>query len=86
MNDGAAPDPGSLVEKQLRDGNIGVVVMNNPHQANCLSSELVSGILNAFDEFEKQAVRVVVLRAHPKAKVWSAGHDMKESHLTDRIP
>ncbi len=86
MNDGAAQDPGSLVEKQLRGGNIGVAVMNSPHQANCLSSELVSGILNAFDEFEKQAVRVVVLRAYPKAKVWSAGHDMKEIPLDGQDP
>ncbi len=86
MDDIDAQNPVSLVETQLRSGNIGIVTMNNPHQLNCLSSELVSGILNALDEFEKTSVRVVILRAYPKAKVWSAGHNMKEIPLDGQDP
>jgi methylmalonyl-CoA decarboxylase len=82
----ASQEPVALVETQLRDSNIGIVIMNNPHQANCLSSDLVSGILNAFDELEKKSVRVLILRAYPKAKVWSAGHDMKEIPLDGQDP
>jgi len=79
-------DSSGLVETRLRGSSIGIVTMNNPHQANCLSSELVSGILNVLDEFEKTTVRVVILRAYPKAKVWSAGHNMKEISLDGQDP
>lgn len=82
----AAQDPVSIVENEIRGGNIGIVTMNNPHQLNCLSSELVAGVLNAMDEFEKAAVRVVILRAYPKARVWSAGHNMKEIPLDGQDP
>ncbi len=86
MDDVAAQDSACIVQSQLKDSNIGIVTMNNPHQANCLSSELVSGVLNALDEFETKAVRVVILRAYPKAKVWSAGHNMKEIPLDGQDP
>lgn len=86
MSDTTAQNPVNLVETELKDGAIGIVTMNNPHHANCLSSELVSGILNAFSEFEKASVRVVVLRAYPGAKVWSAGHNMKEIPLDGQDP
>ena len=86
MDDVTAQASASIVETQLRGSNIGTVTMNNPHRANCLSSELVSGILSALDEFEKAAVRVVILRAYPKAKIWSAGHNMKEIPLDGRDP
>jgi methylmalonyl-CoA decarboxylase len=86
MDEIAAQNPACLVETELKGGNIGIVTMNNPHRANCLSSELVSGILSALDEFEKAAARVVILRAYPKAKVWSAGHNMKEIPLDGQDP
>jgi methylmalonyl-CoA decarboxylase len=86
MDEMAASNPVRLVESQIRGTNIGIVTMNNPHQANCLSSEMVAGILNTFDEFEKTGVRVVILRAYPKAKVWSAGHNMKEIPLDGQDP
>ncbi len=86
MDGTTLPSPESIVEMKLMGGNIGVVTMNNPHQANCLGSELVEGVLNAFDEFEQQQVRVIILRAYPNAKVWSAGHDMKEIPLDGQDP
>lgn len=85
MDDIAAQDPACMVETQLR-GDIGIVIMNNPHHANCLSSELVTGVLDALDEFEAKPVRVVILRAYPNAKVWSAGHNMKEIPLDGQDP
>ena len=33
-----------LVQSEIKD-NIGLIVMNCPHKLNCLSSELVAGIL-----------------------------------------
>lgn len=77
-------ESGDLTSAQILKG-VGMVTMNNPHKANCLSSELVSGIMGAFDMFEKASVRAVILRAYTGAKVWSAGHDMKEIPWTTRI-
>jgi methylmalonyl-CoA decarboxylase len=67
-------------------GQIAVVTMNSPHKANCLGSDLVAGILCALDEFEKSLARAVILRAYPGAKVWSAGHNMKEIPLDGEDP
>ncbi|MDQ1285167.1 MAG: Methylmalonyl-CoA decarboxylase [Thermodesulfobacteriota bacterium] len=78
-------ESGALTNAQILK-DIGIVTMNNPHKANCLSSELVSGIMAAFDMFEKSSVRTVILRAYPGAKVWSAGHDIKEIPLDNQDP
>ncbi|MDQ1238683.1 MAG: Methylmalonyl-CoA decarboxylase [Thermodesulfobacteriota bacterium] len=86
MDEIAASNSACLVDTQIRANNIGIVTMNNPHQANCLSSELVAGILNALDEFERTGVRVVILRAYPNALVWSAGHNMKDIPLDGQDP
>ena len=73
------PKSNELVSTQIEQ-NIGTVVINDPHKANCLSSVVLSGLLRAFDVFEQQNVRVVILRAYPGAKIWSAGHDLREIH------
>ena len=86
MDGKTEPNDVRLVETELSGDNIGIIVMNNPHQANCLSSELVSGILGGLDDFEKKAVRVVILRAYANAKVWSAGHNMREIPLDGQDP
>ena len=74
-----------LVQSEVKN-NIGLIVMNDPHKLNCLSSELVAGILRAFEAFENARARVVILRAYPGAKVWSAGHNMKEIPLDGQDP
>ncbi len=74
-----------LVQWELKE-DIGIVAMNDPHRLNCLSAELVAGLLKAFDEFEKVRSRVVILRAFSGAKVWSSGHNMKEIPLDGQDP
>ena len=59
-------------------GHTGIITFNNPTQRNCLSSEMVDALVGAFDDFEKEDVYAVVLRAEPGVKVWSAGHNIKE--------
>jgi methylmalonyl-CoA decarboxylase len=66
--------------------NIGIAVINDPHKANCLSSALLQGLLRAFDHFEEQKVRVAIMRAYPGAKIWSAGHDLREIHADSSDP
>ena len=68
-----------LIYPEIKE-SIGVAVINDPHKANCLSSSVLHGLLRAFDEFEQQMVRVVIIRAYPGAKIWSAGHDLREIH------
>ncbi len=86
MDGATSPGVASIVLSEIQDDSTGVITMNNPHQLNCLSAELVEGVLNAFEEFERKGVRVVVLRAYPRAKVWSAGHNMKEIPLDGQDP
>jgi methylmalonyl-CoA decarboxylase len=68
-----------LLAAQIKE-DIGIAVLNDPPKANCLSSTLLQGLLQAFDHFEAQKVRVVIIRAYPGAKIWSAGHDLREIH------
>ncbi len=72
-------NPTDLVSTEIKD-SIGTAVINDPHKANCLSSVVLEGLLQAFDTFEQQNVRVVIIRAYPGAKIWSAGHDLREIH------
>jgi methylmalonyl-CoA decarboxylase len=67
--------------------SIGRVIFSNP-PANALSHDVCAGLVAAIDECEKAHVRVVILRAHPKSNVWSAGHDIKEIPLDgqDHLP
>jgi methylmalonyl-CoA decarboxylase len=73
------PESNELIYTEIKE-NIGTVVINDPHKANCLSSVVLSGLLRGFDAFEQQNVRVVIIRAYPGAEIWSAGHDLREIH------
>jgi methylmalonyl-CoA decarboxylase len=60
------------------DGDIATVVLNNPKKLNALSHDLVGGIIAVLESVPQTGIRVVVLRAKPGTKVWSAGHDVSE--------
>jgi methylmalonyl-CoA decarboxylase len=60
--------------------NIGIATISNP-PVNSLSSDVCDRLLESFDEFEKARVRVVIIGANPTAKIWSAGHDIREIPL-----
>lgn len=67
-------------------GQIGTITLNHPEKRNALGSELVDGIVSGFESLKKADVRVVVLRAAPGMKVWSAGHDIGELAQVGRDP
>ncbi|MFG1430589.1 methylmalonyl-CoA decarboxylase [Xanthobacter sp. V2C-8] len=69
--------PAPLVGRHT-EGQVGTLTLDNPARCNALSRELTEGLLAALDTFRAQGVRAVVLRAAPGAKVWSAGHDIRE--------
>jgi methylmalonyl-CoA decarboxylase len=60
------------------EGFVGVVTLCNPAKRNALSRQMMRELTRAFERFSSDKVRVVVLRAGPDAKVWSAGHDIGE--------
>lgn len=73
---------GQVTRTSIAD-DVGVVTISKP-PVNPLSADVCDGILGAFDEFERARVRVVVIAADPAAKVWSAGHDIREIPLDGR--
>ena len=57
---------------------VGTITLDHPKKRNALSRELVDAIIDTLASFSREHIRVVVLRAQPGAKVWSAGHDVDE--------
>ena len=85
-NDGGASNAASSLASVETVGNIGVITLNNPAKRNALSHDMMHALTEAFAHFADAKVRVVVLRAEPGAKVWSAGHDIGELPLGGMDP
>jgi methylmalonyl-CoA decarboxylase len=68
------------------ENHIGTITMNHPEHRNALSGVLIDEMIEAFEAMKDQKARVIVLRAHPGATVWSAGHDVKELPTPGRDP
>ena len=60
------------------EGHIGIITLNSPKKLNALSHALVEEVVSALRNFAERDARVVILRARPGVKVWSAGHDVSE--------
>ena len=75
----------SLIRTESED-SIATIVMTHVEKRNALSEALIGEITTALEAFREQKVRVVVLRAPPGAKVWSAGHDVSEIPDRGRDP
>ena len=65
---------------------IGTITLDHEARRNALSEALVGEVLAALGSFREAGARVVVLRAKPGAKVFSAGHDVDELPETRRDP
>lgn len=65
-----------LIESAVTDG-VGTITFDQPARRNALSAPLADEFLGALEQL-RGSVRVVVIRAAPGAKVWSAGHDVGE--------
>jgi methylmalonyl-CoA decarboxylase len=68
------------------ENHIGTITMDHPEHRNALSEVLIDEMIGAFEAMKERKARVIVLRAHPGAKVWSAGHDVKELPTPGRDP
>ena len=68
------------------EGAVGTIILNHPEKRNALSSPLIESVVETLDEFAREGVRAVVLRAQPGMKVWSSGHDVAELPEGGRDP
>lgn len=75
----------SLILHEIK-GLVGIITLNNYEKRNALSDALIREITAAFDDFLAARIRVVVLRAQPGARVWSAGHDVNQLPARGRDP
>jgi methylmalonyl-CoA decarboxylase len=66
-----------MVSVAVQD-RIATLTLDNDSKRNALSKLLLDDLIAALDGLKVQDVRVVILRAPADAKVWSAGHDIKE--------
>lgn len=66
--------------------NVGEITLNNPAKHNALSTALMDELCAALEEMLLAQVRAVVLRAPAGAKVFSAGHDVRELPTNGRDP
>ena len=65
---------------------IGTITLDHERRRNALSHALVEEVIAALRSFSESKVRVVILRAKPAAKVFSAGHDIDELPASRRDP
>ena len=75
----------SLIQSK-HDEVMAIVTMTHERKLNALSEAMVNEIVEALETFKRDKARVVVLRAAPGVKVWSAGHDVTELPLGRRDP
>ena len=67
-------------------GFIGTITLNHDRKRNALGRGLIHEVIKALNDLVYQQARVIVLRARPGAKVWSAGHDVGELPQPGRDP
>jgi methylmalonyl-CoA decarboxylase len=77
--------PMGLVDTTISN-DIGTIILNNPKKLNALSKALMDDLCAALADMKRQEIRVVILRTVPGAKVFSAGHDVRELPLGGRDP
>ena len=86
LQEPAEATPGAKRVKKSLESSIGTITLNHPERHNALSAELIGDLLEALASLTASGARVVVLRAAPGARVWSAGHDVKELPTNGRDP
>ncbi|HXZ33370.1 MAG TPA: methylmalonyl-CoA decarboxylase [Terriglobales bacterium] len=67
------------------EDSIGTITLNHG-KVNTLSRQLIEDMCEALGQMKADSLQVVVLRAAPGAKVFSAGHDVRELPTNGRDP
>ena len=75
----------AVVHVEIRD-RVGILTLDDPERRNCLSPEMLQGLTAGLARLADAKARVVILRALPGSKVWSAGFDVDELPVPGRDP
>jgi methylmalonyl-CoA decarboxylase len=75
----------ALVQSSM-ENQIGTITLNDPKTLNSLSGALIKDLLDTLECFRGEGVRIVILRARPGSKTWSAGHNVAELPKHARDP
>ena len=75
-----------ILTEMAEDDTVAILTLDHERRRNALSHALVEEVLAALQGFRAAKARVVILRARPGAKVFSAGHDVDELPATRRDP
>jgi len=67
------------------ENSIGVITLNHG-KVNTLSRQLTEDMCAALAQMKSDSLQVIILRAAPGVKVFSAGHDVRELPTTGRDP
>ncbi len=76
----------AYVLTEVADDAVATLTLDHERRRNALSHALVEEVLAALQAFRRAKARVVILRARPGAKVFSAGHDVDELPEARRDP
>lgn len=68
-----------------REGSIGTIILNHG-KVNTLSRLLIEDLCAALQQMQSDSIHVLILRAVKGAKVFSAGHDVRELPTNGRDP
>jgi methylmalonyl-CoA decarboxylase len=68
------------------DNTIGTLTLNRPEKHNSINRELADDLIAGLDLMQQAQARVVIIRAAPGVKVWSAGFDINELPVRRRDP
>ena len=87
--DSAGPDgpaESDAVVRTVMVGQVGIITLEDKDKRNAIGARMAHGIVTALGSLRAQNARVIVLRAAPGMKVWSAGHDIDELPRGRRDP
>lgn len=68
-----------------KEGAIGTIILNHG-KVNTLSRQLIDDLCAALEQMRSDSLQVMILRAVKGAKVFSAGHDVRELPTNGRDP
>jgi len=68
------------------ENRIGTIQFTGATKLNCLSGDLMRQMMDDLDALGQEGAYVIVVRAQPDARVWSAGHDINELPEPRRDP
>ncbi len=82
----SAGEAGDAIVRVDVTERVGTLTLSDRHGLNVLGARMTAAIIDGLEQLRTAGVRVVILRAAPGMRVWSAGHDVHELPRGRRDP